>query len=502
MTALARVISHPPPVPGLAARSPLHGLERRSVGFVDVLAQSVAAVAPSAAATTIPLLVAVVAGGAQIWALVLATALALLVAMNVNQFTKRIAATGSLYTFVSQGLGAGAAFVTGIAMLLGYAFISMFALAGAGYYLAILTHRLWPAGAHSPLGTSVAIAGLAGLVALVLTRGIRLSTRVALVVEAASVAIILVLVGALVAHTGPAVQWSALSLHSATPQNLSVGTVLALTAFVGFESSATLGVEAKRPFATIPRALVWTVVASGVLYLLAAYGQLVGFASLGLDFAGSDSPVNDLANASGLPWMGLLLDLSIAASFLACAIASTTALSRVMFSMGRDGLLPDAFGRTHPVHHTPFFALVVAVPVIAAVPVGCMIAGMGLWDTMEMLIVVAAAGFITAYFMVCAAAPVFLRRIGEHTVGAGAASVITCILLAAVFGVYLVTESTTVRSPGVLLFGAMMVGGVGVYALRLRRNPWLRESIGVHDEPVQHDVLGGAPAESASRAGS
>ena len=96
MTALERAIASPEPVPGLGRRSPMHGLDRRSVGFADVLAQSVSAVAPSAAATTMPLLIAVVAGGASVWPLALAMGLALLIATTVNMFAKRIAATGSL----------------------------------------------------------------------------------------------------------------------------------------------------------------------------------------------------------------------------------------------------------------------------------------------------------------------------------------------------------------------------------------------------------------------
>ena len=113
MTALERAIARPQPVHDFAATSPLDGLERRSVGFADVLAQSVAAVAPTAAATTVILLVAGASGGGTVWAVAVATVLALLVARTVNQFANRLAATGSLYTYVARGLGAGAALATG-----------------------------------------------------------------------------------------------------------------------------------------------------------------------------------------------------------------------------------------------------------------------------------------------------------------------------------------------------------------------------------------------------
>ncbi|MCS5729952.1 APC family permease [Herbiconiux moechotypicola] len=490
-TALERAIADPPPVPGIGTRSPVEGLERRTVGFVDVLAQSVSAVAPSAAATTIPLLVAVVAGGGTLWALAVAMVLSLLIAGTVNQFSRRIAATGSLYTYVSRGLGTGAGFVAGTAMLVGYGFIAMFALAGAGYYLAILLGRVWP-GAVSSTGLAVAmIAAMALVVVVVIVRGIRLSTRLTLLIETVSVAIILVLVVTLLVNTGGSFEWSALSLAGSTPATFAVGAVLALTAFVGFESSSALGVEARRPFAAVPRAIVWTVIVSGSLYLVATYSQIVGFGALGLDLTASASPVNDLATAYGVEWMGLLLDVSIATSFLACAIASTTALARVLFAMGREGVLPPVLGVTHRRFRTPWVAAAVAVPVVALVPIVSIALGSGLWETMQTLIVVAAAGYITAYVLVCVAAPVFLRRIGELTTGVAVRAVAAAALLSVGLVVYLVVEFAGERWLGALVFVLLMAAGCGYYLVRKRRHPWLLDTIGVYDVPVAGDVLGG-----------
>ncbi|TFB70633.1 APC family permease [Cryobacterium glaciale] len=492
MTALQRAIRHPEPVWGFADRSPVDGLDRRSLGFLDVLAQSVSAVAPSAAATTIPLLIAS-AGGAPVWALASGMLIALLVASTVNQFTKRIAATGSLYTFVSRGLGRTASFVTGVALLVGYGFISMFALAGAGYYLQILLGDRWPA-LSTPLAAGVLIVAMAVLCVLVLARGIRVSTRVTLLVESVSVLIILVLVGTLLYQNGSTVDWSVLSLAGSTPATFAVGAALALTAYVGFESASTLGVEARRPFATIPRAIFRTVIMAGLLYLVASFSQVVGFAGLGRGISSSTSPVNDLAAAYGIGGLGHLLDVSIAASFLACAIASITALVRVLFSMGREGLLPSAFGRTHARYRTPFVAVVVAVPVLTAALIVTIAISGGVWRAMEILIVGAAGGYLTAYMLACLAAPVFLQRIGELTVWplmrAGAAAV----LLSVVLVVYLVSESTTDRYPGVWVFLAVMLLGITLYLVRHLRRPWLRHMVGIYDVPVGADVLGAVDA--------
>ncbi len=498
MTALERAIASPPPVPGIGTRSPVEGLDRRSVGFVDVLAQSVSAMAPSAAATLIPALVAGVVGspGGTVLALATALLLSLLVASCVNQFARRIAAAGSLYTYVARSLGAGPGVIAGTALLLGYGFISMFALAGAGHTAALLLGRAAPGAAGSPLLPAVVIAVLAAVVFAVVAGGVRLSTRVTLVVESVSVAIILALVVALLVTVGP-VDIRALSLEGTSPAAFAVGAVLAVTAFVGFETPTTLGVEARRPFSAIPRAVRWTVLGAGGFYLLACYSQLVGFHALGLDITGSDSPVDDLAAANGVEGVGLMLDVGIAASCLACAIASMMALVRVLFSMGREGVLPAAFGRTHARFRTPLVAVAASVPVVAAVPVAVALTGVPLWDAMGVLLVASAAGYITAYVVACAAVPVLLGRIGELTVAVGLRAVTAALLLGGALVAYLVLEVTSERWVGVLLFaGGMLAGGLA-YAIALRGRPWLRERVGVYDEPVAADVLGADPLPAA-----
>lgn len=501
MTALDRAIASPPRVPGVGDRSPVDGLERRSVGPVDVLAQSVSAVAPSAAATTIPVIVAAVAGQGATWSLLAATALSFLVGRTVNQFVRRVAGTGSLYTYVSLGLGPVAGVVAGAALLLGYGFIAAFSLTGSGYYLDYLLSRFVPSVGGSALVTAVVVVGTAAAVFAVIALGVRLSTRLTLLVESLSVGVVVVLVVALVVHARPA-DLSAVALGPTRPSELAVGTALAVTAFVGFESASVLGVEARRPFQAIPRALTWTVLVAGALYLVSAAAQQAGFAVIGGDLARSASPVNELASAFGLPWLGLLLDLGIAASFAACAIASTTALVRVLFAMGREGVLPRVLGRASPRFRTPFVAGVVACSLLAAVPVAALVAGLPTWTLMQAELVVAAIGYLGAYALTCFAAPVFLRRIGEATAGAVAVAVVTGVVLGGVLVTYVGVEATSERWPSVVVALGTVTAVLSVFLVVTRRRPWRRStSRPVYDVPVTADLLGASRPTGGGTAG-
>lgn len=472
----------------LASRSPVDGLDRRSVAPVDVLAQSVGAVAPAAAAVTSPLLVAGVAGRAAVASFAVALVLALLVASCVAQFARRVAATGSLYTYVANALGARAAVVAGVGLLAAYGAIAAASFLGAGSFAALLAGRL---GVAAPrLVGVVVVAAVAVAVCVALLRGIRRSTRLALVVEAVSVALIATLVVLLLVRSGGAAVARAIppgdDLEGVVP-----GAVLALTAFAGFESATTLGAEARRPFAAVPRAVRWSAAVAGTLFLLAVTGQVAGFEVLGSTLATSSAPVDDLTAGFAVPWLAPVLDVGVVASFLACAVASTTALTRVLFSMAREGLAPTALGRVDPVRRSPARAVVLAVPVLAVPALVVLAASDEPWHAFETMLVVAGAGCLVAYTLACAGVWPFLRRVGEVTVVPVAVSCLATVLLGAALVAFLTTETAHAHDVGVLVFGGVMVAGVVASRVRLRRLPAVRARLGVHDEPTAADVLPG-----------
>ncbi|MDQ1084774.1 MULTISPECIES: APC family permease [Microbacterium] len=492
MTALSRAIARPTPVAGFGERSPLHGLERRRIGIVDLAAQSVAAVAPAAAATTVVLLVAGVAPGMTVAAIVAAAVLSLAVARTVAQFARRFAAAGGVYTYAARGLGTRAGLGAGAAIVTGYAAVAMFALVGGAYYATYLLAGLWP-GLNRPLAAAGAIFVQTAIVAFVLVRGIHVSARVALVVEALSVALIVVLLTVLLVHVGPIDIQVVFAVPTTGGEILAMaaGAVIAVTAFVGFESATTLGVEAVSPLRNVPRAITGTVIISGALYVLAAVTQVAGFDALGADLAASASPVNDLATAHGLGGWAVVADVGIAASFVACAIGSTTALVRVLFALSRDGVLPARIGRTHPRFGTPATAVAVALPVIAVIPVLLIGGGADMRDAMHVTLSVGAAGYIVAYILVCVAAPVFLHRIGESTLGPTVVSALAAAALTAALVAFFIDDTASGGS-SLAVVGALAVVLVGVViVLRRRHGPG---SIGAYDEPIAAQVLGGVPS--------
>lgn len=491
MRALERAIAERQPLAGLDATSPLHGLRRRSVGGWDVAAQSVAAVAPAGVMLVNPVALGQRTGSFAFVSLVVTLAIALVLAVTISLFARRIASTGSLYTFVVRGLGPVAGIVAGVALALAYGGIAVSTLTSAARRSVALVEHATGLVAAAWLLPSVIVA-FGVLIVTIIVCGLRVSTRVMLVIEILAVATILALSFVVL----QASDWNLAALAPDTsapfdPSAVLAGVGVALVAFIGFESGAALAPETRRPLATIPRALLWTVIGVGVVYLVGAAAQLSGAAHLTATSDTMDVPLVSLAADAGLSGAGPVIDLIIALSFLACALASTTALVRLAFAMSRERLMPSVFGRTWTRFGTPAAGTALITAGITAAPLAWLAVtgtGEGIRDYTSPA---AVTGYVVASVLLCVAAPAFLLRLGEFTWRAAIAGLTGAGALAAVLVQYIATASDA-SVPGLVLAAISSATAIAACLVRMRRLGIARR-LGLYDSPVASDSIGGVP---------
>ncbi len=140
---------------------------------------------------------------------------------------------------------------------------------------------------------------LAAAAAWCMVRGIQLSTRVGMVLEVLSIGAILAVIAVVLGKQGLEVG-AVLAGRGSALGRVALGMVLAILGFVGFESAASLGVEASEPRRMVPRAVLGSAGLAGLLYVLSAYTQLVGFGGDTAALSGSASALNELAAAAGV----------------------------------------------------------------------------------------------------------------------------------------------------------------------------------------------------------
>jgi amino acid transporter len=385
-------------------------LQKRVLSTPEVLAQSVANMAPSAAMALLPFLVFLSAGDGAWLSFGLSLVILLVVAYCASIFATRINSAGSFYVWVTRALGPGAGSAAGWGLVLGYLFTGVACVIGFEIYG---DNFLTGLGISSPSNHVVrAILYIAGglLPAIMAVSDIKISQRLAFILESVSVTIILILCIAVYVHGGGVVDHAQLSLKGSGAGGIVVGMVLAIFAFVGFESAGALGQEARNPAKSVPRAILWSCGIVGVFYLIVVYAQVYGF---GAGFGKATAPLPQLAGIVGLGWLGHFIAIGITCSMFACALACLTACSRMLLSLGHDGLLPKVFTRTSKHTHAPSVAIWATAIPMTVIPVAYIAAGSV--DTVLTGVegTLATYGFMLAYALVALAAPIYLLKLNE-----------------------------------------------------------------------------------------
>ena len=183
-----------------------------------------------------------------------------------------------------------------------------------------------------------------------------------------------------------------------------------------------------------------------------------------------------------------MVDLGVAASFFACVIGSGNACARIIFSMGREGMLPKVLGRTHRRYDTPHMAVLLLLPLFVLVPILMDVAGTSRRDALVALLTISAFGYLVSYALVCVATPAFLWRIGELTIRPVAAGILTSIAMVALLGWVLVETLLTDPIIPVAFLTVMLMGWLLLGAVCLKDGARLRR-IGVYDETLAGDVF-------------
>lgn len=170
---------------------------------------------------------------------------------------------------------------------------------------------------------------------------------------------------------------------------LTGATVVAFS-FIGFDA-ITMYVEEAKDEKTVPRAIVWTLIIGGGIFFIGGYfGQAVFPDTSTFDVVDDTLPEMSL-QVGGEIFQILFMSGAFAAT-VASGLASHASVSRMLYVMGRNGVLKPQglFSYVHPRFHTPFFAVVFtgAVSLLA------------IWPTLELISSVINFGALIAFTFV------------------------------------------------------------------------------------------------------
>lgn len=327
---------------------------KRKLGLVDTIAQSVGLMGPVfSIAFLVPLVVGIISatgnGAGNAAALSVLIALVGVVGLGwiVAEYTRKIQAAGSLYDYVTDGLGSRVGTAAGWLYYLG-----MIALGSAILPLigGIIHDTLQGEFHRAPLPYPVWDILLFLLVGAIIYLGVVLSTRVQLTLALVSVTVVLVFSVFVIIKSGGLHHVATGFSPSGSPlhwKGVFFGVLYGVLLFTGFETSANLAEETDNPRRNIPRAVLISVVVIGVFYVIASFAQIAGY-HFNLNLLGKNvgAPLFTLAGpkaAGGYASVGIrrLVELVVILDMIAVLIGCAVSASRGVFALARDRRAPN-----------------------------------------------------------------------------------------------------------------------------------------------------------------
>ncbi|WP_392508405.1 amino acid permease [Naumannella halotolerans] len=338
------------------------------------------------------------AGPAVVVSFLLAGVAAGLAAICYAEMASSVPVSGSTYSYAYATLGEIVAMGVAACLLLEYGVSTAAVAVGwSGYLneaLANLTgielpHAILAAPWDAEPGViNLPAVVLVGLCALLLIRGASESAKVNAVMVIIKVAVLGMF--SIIAFTAfDSNNFADFAPFGAAGIATAAGTIF--FSFIGLDAVSTAGDEVKDPQKTMPRALIAALLTVIAIYLLVAFSAIG--AQPWQDFEGQTeaglSRILEIVTGNNI-W-GTVLAIGAVISIFSVTLVTMYGQTRILFAMGRDGMLPKVFARVSPRTHTPtnntiIVAIIVAI-LAAIVP-------------LDYLVDVVSIGTLTAFIVV------------------------------------------------------------------------------------------------------
>ena len=330
----------------------------RSIGLGRVLFQSVATMAPGASIVFGLGLIISYSGPATPFAMLLAVAASLLIAVCVGELARHIPSAGGMYSYAATALGDNIGFLVG--WVYGILYITLICVTSITFSLVLDEFLNLYVSIDLPEWILSVI--VVGFTMTVTYLGVRPSTSLTTALAIAEVALLLLVSVLLIVRGGSENSVSlfnpanAVGTEEGAIRAIFLGVIFAMGALAAFESSINLAEEANTPRRVIPRAVLLSTAAIGLFYVVASYAAVVGWGTGNLEtFIDSPNPWREMADKVG-GFFAFLVVLAILNSQVASIQGSFNSASRLLFAMSRNKMLPRAISRIHATRRSPHIA--------------------------------------------------------------------------------------------------------------------------------------------------
>ena len=289
-------------------------------------------------------------------------------AMCYAEFASALPVAGSAYSYGNVVFGEFFGWLLGWALVLEYMLaVASVSTGWAAYFNSFIEsfglkipHAL--SGPFDPAhGTYINIVAvvIVLLITVMLSRGLQSSVRVNNIAVVIKVAIILIFIVAGLFFIKPK------NYHPFLPYHMSGvihGATIGFFAYLGFDCVSSSAAEVKNPKRNMPLGIIGTLGIVTLLYMGVAL-VLTGMVKYTrLDVA---NPVSYALQLVHQNWLAELLSIGALIGMFTMMVAMIYSSSRLIYAIGRDGLLPAFLGKLDKKSHSPQVALWIVAVIIA-----------------------------------------------------------------------------------------------------------------------------------------
>lgn len=282
-----------------------------------------------------------------------ATIAMLFTALSYGLMARHYPVAGSSYTYVRKSLDSRLGFIVGWAILLDYLFLPLVIWLIGGAYL----HGQYPG-----VPFWVWIVGFIVITSALNVVGLKVADRTNFVLMTFQLLMLALFVVLTISHLAGNSQ----SLVSVTPfigdggfSAIAAGAAVAAYSFLGFDAVSTLTEETYDATRNIPRAIVLIALIGGAIFVIVSY--FVTLVSPGGTFENAESLAADIAKTIGGSLFAAVFLAALIIGQFTSGLAAQAAVARLLYAMGRDGVLPKPFfGWVSERFHTPGFNIALA----------------------------------------------------------------------------------------------------------------------------------------------
>ncbi|MCH4815658.1 MAG: APC family permease [Saccharolobus sp.] len=334
-----------------------HSLLKGAVGYREVVGQGIASGAPAAATIGTLTGAAAFAYGGLPLAVLVALIFVLLDATRLSIISRYVQSAGGIYTFIEKGLGKKIAFFTSMAYIVYIFAVIIFVYLIMGLMVPTGFSEL---GINLPSWIWIPFGIINAIVPTIISYlGVRPSLKFTLTMSLIEMLTIIATSILIFSRVPPDPQTFTLTyVPSPKISNLGLGVSFGILAFTGYETTSVLGEEAVDPKNNISKGVFTAALLLGITYLLGSEAFTVGWGVSNMSsYFNYLAPGLILAKTFGGILLAGILTALLINSNIACACGFTNAVSRVMYAMARDGLLPKSLSFVHPKRRTPHMAI-------------------------------------------------------------------------------------------------------------------------------------------------